>query len=181
MASFLRKCSRIQHIIFYLKYLPNIRIGDVIDLVMAYMVVKTCEQVQPPLPASLRSRMQLNLAIDFLIGLVPFIGDLADAVYKCNTRNAVLLENELRKRGEQRIRASGQQPQIDPTLPENFDDGSDEERFVAQNGPPPRYTSTKEARRSDRRQDPDLEAGLGAPPVQPPRPAASNSRRDRHR
>ena len=163
-------------------------VGDVLDLALAYMVVKTCEQVNPPLPASVRSKMQLNLAIDFIIGLVPFIGDLADAIYKCNTRNAVLLENELRKRGEKRLRAANQQPGIDPSLPENYDDASDEERMmVAQNGPPPRYTSTKEPRRPERtqdsrnnrsgggwfggrQQDADLESGTGAPPAQPPRP-----------
>jgi len=168
-------------------------IGDVLDLALAYMVIRTCEQVKPPLPANVRSRMQLNLAIDFIIGLVPFIGDIADAIYKCNTRNAVLLENELRKRGEKRLKAANQQPGIDPSLPENYDYGSDEDRMVAQNGPPPRYTSTKEPRRPDRthdsrnnrsgggwfggRQETDLEAG--APPAQPPRPVGTDSRRDR--
>jgi len=143
--------------------------------------------------------MQLNLAIDFIIGLVPFIGDIADAIYKCNTRNAVLLENELRKRGEKRLRAANQQPGIDPSLPDNYDNASDEERMNAQSGPPPRYTSTKEPRRGERTQDPrngrsgggwfggsgggrqdvDLEAGRGAPPAQPPRPVDPNSQRDR--
>jgi hypothetical protein len=70
---------------------------------LACMVMKTCEQVNPPLPASVRGKMQMNLAIDFIIRFVPFIGDFADAIYKCNTRNAALLENELRKRGESRL------------------------------------------------------------------------------
>lgn len=52
-------------------------VGDALDLMLAYMVVKTCEQVNPPLPASVRARMRMNLAIDFIIGFVPFIGDFA--------------------------------------------------------------------------------------------------------
>ena len=70
---------------------------------LAYIVVKNCEKVNPPLPASVRAKMKVNLAIDFIIGFVPFIGDFVDAIYKCNTRNALLLENELRKRGEGRL------------------------------------------------------------------------------
>jgi hypothetical protein len=46
--------------------------------------------------------MQMNLAIDFIIRFMPFIGDFADAIYKYNIRNAALLENKLRKRGEKR-------------------------------------------------------------------------------
>ena len=43
--------------------------------------------------------MYTNLAIDFGIGLVPVIGDFADAWFKCNTRNNILLERFLRERG----------------------------------------------------------------------------------
>lgn len=81
-------------------------VGDALDLMLAYMVVKTCDEVKPPLPASVRIKMRMNLANDFIIGLVPLIGDFADAIYKCNTRNALLLEGELRKRGERRINNS---------------------------------------------------------------------------
>ena len=161
-------------------------VGDALDLALAYMVVKTCEQVRPPLPSSVKTKMQMNLAIDFIIGLVPFIGDIADAIYKCNTRNAVLLENELRKRGERRLKDANRQHEVDPSLPETYDNASDEE--IAQSGPPPRYTSTKQPTRPDRtydsrntrsgggwlggRQEADLEA-QGAPPPQPPRPGQS--------
>lgn len=46
--------------------------------------------------------MYRNVTFDFLIGLVPVLGDIADAVYKCNTKNYVLLEKELVKRAKQR-------------------------------------------------------------------------------
>src|SRR5208282_3845948 len=43
--------------------------------------------------------MYMNLMIDFGVGLVPVLGDLADAWFKCNTRNNILLERFLRERG----------------------------------------------------------------------------------
>ena len=125
-------------------------IGDVLDLLLAYMVVHTCNQVKPPLPSSVKRRMELNLIIDFVIGLIPFLGDIADAVYKCNTRNAVLLENELRRRGQQRLKAQNRLPEVDPSLPEEYDH-AEERMMTAQNGgPPPTYTSMTEPRRPDR-------------------------------
>lgn len=46
----------------------------------------------------MRSLMMANVVFDGAIGLVPFFGDIADTIFKCNTRNAVLLENLLTKR-----------------------------------------------------------------------------------
>jgi len=43
--------------------------------------------------------MYTNLIIDFGIGLIPVLGDFADAWFKCNTRNNILLERYLRERG----------------------------------------------------------------------------------
>ncbi len=99
--------------------------------------------------------MVLNMAIDFGIGLVPFIGDIADAVYKCNTRNVILLEKVLRERGAKRIKGTPHANIADPSLPDEYDYQGDEQ--------PPRYTSRRENGRShrDRR---DVERGeTGAP------------------
>jgi hypothetical protein len=123
-------------------------IGDALDLMLAYMVVKTCEQVNLLLPASVRDKMQMNLAIDFIIRFIPFIGDFADTIYKCNTRNAALLKNELRKRGESRLRDINRRNEVDLSLPKISDNISDED--FAHGGPPPRYTSRKEPRRPER-------------------------------
>jgi hypothetical protein len=43
--------------------------------------------------------MYANLMFDFVVGLIPLIGDFADAWFKCNTRNNMLLERYLRERG----------------------------------------------------------------------------------
>ena len=44
------------------------------------------------------ARMLGNVAVDFVIGTVPFIGDLFDVAFKANRRNARLLEQHLNGR-----------------------------------------------------------------------------------
>lgn len=97
--------------------------GDIIDAMFALLVVKSCGNIDGNLPSNLHAKMILNVIIDFVIGLVPFVGDLADAVYKCNSRNAVLLEGHLRKKGIRALKDQrrNQDPNIDMSLPEEFD------------------------------------------------------------
>ncbi|KIW11967.1 hypothetical protein PV08_09241 [Exophiala spinifera] len=142
-------------------------IGDFLDLLLAFMVYRTCCSVEPELPSSVKARMRFNLALDFAIGLVPFVGDIADAVYKCNTRNVILLEKVLRERGAKRIKGTPQANTADPSLPDEFDYQGEERLLNEQNGPPPRYTSRRESRRS-RRDRRDVERGDD---VTPPLPA----------
>lgn len=112
------------------------------------MVVKNCENIEGGLPSRLRTMMMINVIIDFIIGLVPFIGDVADAVYKCNTRNAVILEKHLREKGAKSLKEqprpqgsqAGQHPRIqeipdnvDHSLPEEWDK---QETGVVDNSPP---------------------------------------------
>jgi len=44
-------------------------------------------------------RMLINLIVEWLIGLVPILGDLFDTVFKANVRNAKLLEAVAARRG----------------------------------------------------------------------------------
>jgi len=67
---------------------------------MALMVVKTCQKIDGGLPATLRARMMFNIVLDFGLGLIPLLGDIADAVFRANTRNAWLLEMYLTKKME---------------------------------------------------------------------------------
>ncbi|KAF4584287.1 PH domain-containing protein [Ophiocordyceps camponoti-floridani] len=97
-------------------------IGDALDAFMALMVFKTCCQIDGGLPSSLKVQMILNVAFDFAIGLVPFLGDLADAVFKANTRNCLLLEQHLREKGKKELRKSGLPlPAVDPSSAEEYD------------------------------------------------------------
>lgn len=137
----------------------------------------------------------MNLVFDFIIGLVPFLGDIADAIYKCNTKNYLLLEKELIKRVIQRQEDAGI-----PIPPAGLNSGQhyveSEESYGtnAPSAPPPRYASTHKPRRPEPahdpresesrggyfggRREPDLEAGGGILSQQPSRQKASRSERD---
>ncbi|KAK3708548.1 hypothetical protein LTR37_011443 [Vermiconidia calcicola] len=119
--------------------------GDAIGVLMALMIFKMCCEVEGGLDQSTKTRMLLNIAIDFAVGLVPFVGDLADAAFKCNTKNLRLLEVALDKkyapemrRDERRFagvdkeqrrkkRASGIFRPDDPPPATVFEDYSDDE------------------------------------------------------
>ncbi|KAL6862067.1 hypothetical protein J3F83DRAFT_746627 [Trichoderma novae-zelandiae] len=114
--------------------------GDALDAFMAFMVYRTCCQVEGGLPTAIRLQMLINIIVDFAIGLVPFLGDLADAVFRANTRNAALLEKHLREKGKKELRKSGQPiPAIDPSSPEEYD------RILRED--PPEYQSDTPSRR----------------------------------
>jgi hypothetical protein len=89
--------------------------------------------------------MKINLAIDFIIGFMSFIGDFADVIYKYNTRNTVLLENKLRKRGGRRLKDVNRRYKVDLSLPEIYNNTFNEN--FAYDRPSPRYKFRKELRR----------------------------------
>jgi hypothetical protein len=122
---------------------------------MAVMVMRTCQQVEGGLPMDVQSKMYFNIALDFGIGLVPFLGDVADALFRANTRNAVVLEKYLRDKGAKNLKAQGQSPPaIDPTDPEEYD-----KHMNAQYGPPPQYQHGEQSGHLTQQ-----------PPLQPTRP-----------
>nr|POF14107.1 putative membrane protein [Quercus suber] len=125
--------------------------GDAVGVCMALLVFQQCLKVDGGLPNSLRTRMLLNILIDFAVGLVPFLGDIADAAFKCNTKNLRLLEVHLEKKynprgrderdlsgvdraARRQNRKSGIYLPHDPppaTVFEDFDDEAEErEQFV---------------------------------------------------
>ena len=167
------------------------RIGDVLDALLAVMLIRTCCTVEPELPSSVRMTMWRNLVLDFVIGLVPFIGDIADAMYKCNTKNVILLEKELVKRAEKRRTDAGRAPILGAgqDTGQDFDASDNELESHAPSRAPPQHTSTKRPRQPEQAYDPqrsegrtayfggrnevDLEAGEGMPP---PRHQGSRSK-----
>ncbi|KAG8420355.1 hypothetical protein J3459_011163 [Metarhizium acridum] len=86
-------------------------IGDAIDGLMSLSVFRKCCKVEGGLPASVKLHMMVNVALDFIIGLVPG----AEAIYRGNTRNALLLEDFLRERAEGKIYARRDTCPIAPT------------------------------------------------------------------
>lgn len=89
---------------------------------MALMVLRTCSEIEGGLPSTLKMKMMFNIVLDFAVGLVPILGDVADAVFRANTRNAALLEAHLREKGKKNLRASGAPvPTVDPSDPNEYD------------------------------------------------------------
>lgn len=69
--------------------------GDAVGVALALLLARKTRKLEGGIDTNLLIRMMINIAVDFLIGLVPFIGDLADAAFKANTRNLRLLEEHL--------------------------------------------------------------------------------------
>ena len=64
--------------------------GDLVTAVMACMILVHAHRVR--VPRVIQLRMLMNVALDLLVGTVPFLGDVADFFWKANTRNFALLE-----------------------------------------------------------------------------------------
>ena len=89
---------------------------------MAIMATRTCQLVEGGLPANVKLKMYLNIILDFVVGLVPVLGDIGDAMFRANTLNAIILEEHLRESGANKIRTQGGLiPASDPSDPDEYD------------------------------------------------------------
>ncbi|RXW21081.1 hypothetical protein EST38_g4759 [Candolleomyces aberdarensis] len=76
--------------------------GDVANAALNYFLVRRARGAD--LPPWLVQKMMANNAFSFAVSLIPFAGDIVLAVFKANSRNAALLEEFLRLRGEEYLR-----------------------------------------------------------------------------
>jgi hypothetical protein len=65
-------------------------VGDLFAAFMSCALLMQAHQMRVPRVVQLR--MLLNVAIDMVVGIVPFAGDVADFFWKSNARNLALLE-----------------------------------------------------------------------------------------
>lgn len=70
-------------------------IGDLFGLFFAMQLVHTAEKIEGGLPVAIRLKMISNVIFDFVMGLIPLVGDFVNILYKCNSRNFILLEKYL--------------------------------------------------------------------------------------
>jgi hypothetical protein len=68
-------------------------LGDLIAMAIGSYIVLTAARLG--VPRAVVMRMLVNLGIDVVLGAVPFAGDVLDAAWKANSRNARLLEQAL--------------------------------------------------------------------------------------
>jgi len=82
-------------------------VGDFADIGLNYYLVLRKAR-QADLPGWLVRRMLMNNLVSAGVGFVPVAGDVVLAMYKANSRNAALLEEFLRIRGEEYIKLHGE-------------------------------------------------------------------------
>jgi hypothetical protein len=68
-------------------------IGDVIGAIFSTLIIFQAARLGAP--RSMLIRMMTNVAVDTLVGEIPFLGDLFDFGWKSNTRNIALLEQHV--------------------------------------------------------------------------------------
>jgi uncharacterized protein DUF4112 len=73
-------------------------LGDALTSIISLLIVHHAWQTGAS-PFTL-ARMIGNVAADFLLGSVPFVGDLFDVAFKANRRNARLLEQHLKRQND---------------------------------------------------------------------------------
>jgi hypothetical protein len=84
---------------------------------MAWMLVRKAAHIDGGLPSALQSQMYFNIGIDFAVGLLPFVGDLWDAMYRANSRNAWLLEVYLKEKAAAEREHLEQNLILNPAVP----------------------------------------------------------------
>jgi hypothetical protein len=65
-------------------------VGDLVTALFSCAIVLQAHKMR--LPRVVVLRMLVNVAIDLVVGVVPFFGDVADVFWKSNSKNFALLE-----------------------------------------------------------------------------------------
>lgn len=68
-------------------------IGDAAGLILSSYVLIEAQRLG--VSKRIKTKIIINMLIDFVGGLVPFFGDIFDAFFKANTRNTRLLKKHL--------------------------------------------------------------------------------------
>jgi hypothetical protein len=68
-------------------------LGDAVTAIVSLYIISLATRHQ--LPKFTMARMAVNVLIDFLVGIVPVVGDLFDVAWKANTRNVELLRHSM--------------------------------------------------------------------------------------
>ena len=70
-------------------------VGPTVAAVMGLYMVWEAQNLKMPMSATVR--MIGNVGIDFLLGLIPFVGAIPDYFFKSNTRNLRIIKKHLDK------------------------------------------------------------------------------------
>ncbi|MCJ1478823.1 hypothetical protein MMC13_007507 [Lambiella insularis] len=131
-------------------------LGDFGDFAMALWVYYLCDRIEGGLDKTYKKKMAFNMTVDLAGGFIPVLGDLFDAIYKCNSKNAEELEKQLydrycpewlsRKKGSTSRLASRQNNGVvvdsQATSTTNINHPVQYEEYEL--GPPPRYATRQD-------------------------------------
>jgi hypothetical protein len=65
--------------------------GDLITAILSFYIVWI--GIQMHLPGHKITQMISNIVVDFLLGLIPILGDASDFIFKANTKNLKILHD----------------------------------------------------------------------------------------
>jgi hypothetical protein len=69
--------------------------GDMVSALLGLGIIWQARQLSAP--KSVQLKMLGNIGLDFVLGSVPIVGDIADVAFRKNLRNATLLEDWVAK------------------------------------------------------------------------------------
>jgi hypothetical protein len=78
-------------------------VGDVASTVVSFYILSVAAHLQ--VPRSTLARMGLNVAIDYVVGSIPLVGNVFDFAWRANYRNVQLLERYLSSPLQERRRS----------------------------------------------------------------------------
>lgn len=85
-------------------------IGDTVSTAFTALLIGHAQR--HGLPGSAKAKMLWNLALDWVVGSIPLVGDLFDIGFRANRRNFDIIKRHLEKRAAEEARAEG--PEADP-------------------------------------------------------------------
>lgn len=77
--------------------------GTFISTYWSLGLLMLARKAEDGFPLDLQLIFLLNIAIDFLLGLIPIVGDLIEIGYKCNLRNYLLFEKHMDRIGQKNM------------------------------------------------------------------------------
>jgi hypothetical protein len=163
--------------------------GDAMDLALSVNLVRNMSKVEGGLPARVLQMMIINVLLDFLVGLIPFVGDLADAAMRANSRNVRRLEEHLDKKykpqlvrdaDQEETKRTGRRPRP-ATVYEEFSDDDYERAGIVRDGRDDRDEVRRPARAHSGRRDriADEEMGYDRSDRRDDRPSRNNTKSSR--
>lgn len=79
-------------------------LGDTLTSLVSFYILHAARRLG--VPKSLLLRMAANVAIDFAVGSIPFVGDAFDVFWKSNQKNVALLKQHLAETPDEARRAN---------------------------------------------------------------------------